>query len=104
MPSGVMTYAEYRDSERRLVPAMMIPSLIWPGALHMMADEGRKGWTTAGVGVGGVGLLTVGIVDNSLLLGGVGAALYLGGLIYDWVHGAKVIEEKRSKVRFKYGK
>ena len=104
-PAGqTMSYADYRDSERRLVPAMLIPSLIWPGALHMMADDGRTGWINAGVGVGGVGLLAVGISDDNQILGAVGASLYLGGLIYDWVHGATVIEEKRTRARFKYGK
>ncbi len=33
-----------------------------------------------------------------------GAAVIVGDIVYDFVHGVKVIEEKRDRVRFKYGK
>ena len=33
-----------------------------------------------------------------------GAAVIIGDIAYDFLHGVKVIEEKRDRVRFKYGK
>jgi len=32
-----------------------------------------------------------------------GSALLVGEVLYDWIHGIKVIEEKRDRVRYKYG-
>ena len=32
-----------------------------------------------------------------------GAAVLIGDIVYDFVHGVKVIEEKRDRVRYKYG-
>ena len=34
----------------------------------------------------------------------VGAGLIIASYLYDYIHGIKVIEDKRDKVRFKYGK
>ncbi len=33
-----------------------------------------------------------------------GAAILIGDIAYDLIHGIKIIEEKRDRVRFKYGK
>ena len=33
-----------------------------------------------------------------------GMGMLVGGYLYDYIHGIKVIEEKRDRVRFKYGK
>ncbi len=33
-----------------------------------------------------------------------GAAILITDIVYDFVHGVNVIEEKRDRVRFKYGK
>jgi len=45
--------------------------------------------------------------DGDLGIGGpliaLGAAVILYDFIYDFVHGVRVIEEKRDRVRFKYG-
>ena len=100
---GTMSYAEFRDSERTLVPAMLIPSLILPGTLHMMAGEAGIGWINAGIGVSGIGLIAGGAADGNRVAVAARTVAYVGGLLYDWVHGAKVIEEKRTRVRFKYG-
>ena len=46
--------------------------------------------------------------DGDLGIGGpliaLGAAVIIYDFVYDFVHGVRVIEEKRDKVRFKYGK
>ena len=33
---------------------------------------------------------------------GVGVGLYASSLLFDWVHGAMIIEEKRARVNYKY--
>ncbi len=33
-----------------------------------------------------------------------GAAILIGDIAYDFIHGIKIIEDKRDRVRFKYGK
>ena len=40
--------------------------------------------------------------DNGLVVLGMG--VIIASYIYDYMHGIKVIEEKRDKARFKYGK
>ncbi|MBN2541515.1 hypothetical protein JXI42_01470 [bacterium] len=44
-----------------------------------------------------MGLPQVALITTGILLIG-------GEIVYDWIHGIKVIEEKRDRVRYKYGK
>ncbi len=39
-----------------------------------------------------------------IALAALGAAVLIGDIAYDLLHGIKIIEEKRDRVRFKYGK
>ena len=43
--------------------------------------------------------------ENKLgILFGIGVGVLVGNYIYDYIHGIEMIEMKRDKVRFKYGK
>ena len=43
--------------------------------------------------------------ENKLgILFGIGVGVLVGNYIYDYIHGIEMIETKRDKVRFKYGK
>ena len=155
LPKG-MTWAEYRDMNRRLSVGLALSAIPVPGMMHFYAGEprtGRRLLTTGLLGaasiVAGAALLGEGDFPDSdfevLVLNpgdedrerryekipveidgtttryrlreqerqpGLlpGALILLGGLtlavdyLYDFVHGIQVIEEKRDRVRFKYGK
>ena len=155
VPDG-MTYEEYRDANRRLLPAVLVSSFApLPGMMHFQAGESRTGWMLAGAAVAG-GLAIVGGISTGEENGyvdtdystvdingiryeripirieddgttttttydlrklrkdnnpsGLGTALILAGgsllladYLYDWIHGIHVIQEKRDRVRYKYG-
>ena len=74
-----------KDGERRYEK---IPSKVEGEVTHYQLRELRR------EGGSGIGV--------PFILLGVGVIAY--DLIYDFVHGIKVIEEKRDRVRYKYGK
>ncbi|MCB2201051.1 hypothetical protein KQI63_16760 [bacterium] len=155
VPNG-MSYEEYRDANRRLLPAVLVAGFApLPGMMHFQAGESRTGWMLAGAAVTG-GLAIVGGIstgdengyvdtdystvdinniryeripirveddgttttttydlrklkkdqrpsDLGMALIVLGGTLLAADYLYDWVHGIHVIQEKRDRVRYKYG-
>lgn len=53
VPQG-MTFEEYRDANRGLLPAVLVSSFApLPGMMHFQAGEPKTGWLLAGAAVGG---------------------------------------------------
>ena len=110
-----MTFEEYQDANRRLLSGVLVSSLLpVPGMMHFYAGEKKTGYRL--LAVTGVGVLSIlggmagkngkgreaDALGNSLVVLGGGAIIACH--LYDWIHGIKTIEEKRDRVRFKYGK
>ncbi|MFC2170350.1 hypothetical protein ACFLQJ_00060 [Calditrichota bacterium] len=157
VPEG-MTYEEYRDANRRLMPAVLMSTFLpVPGMMHFQAEEKRTGYYLLGAAGAGIVSIVAGIAtasesdeymdsdyatvdinnvryekipvliydengnENTAFhlkelskkaeINGAGAALIVLGAglivadyVYDWWHGINVIQEKRDRVRYKYGK
>ena len=103
-PFSGMTYEEYRDVNRRVTPALLLASMVLPGTLHLYAGQNEKAWITTGVAGGGLGLVAGGLSADRQGWLAAGGGLFLGAILYDWIDGSLVIEEKRTRVWYKYGK
>ncbi len=120
-----MTYDEFKVLSTNLRMQDMGVAMILPGHIHFKIGEKKIGYYILGVrslGFAGWGYLSLKdksltsiilfddykIIDNTStgdkIIAYTSAALLVGTYLYDWIHGKYKLDEKQSKIRYKYAK
>ncbi len=118
-----MTYEEFKILSTDLRMQDMMIATVFPGHIHFKIGEKKKGYYILGtrsLGYLGWGYLSVSnkSMTRIIMLDATGLdqtlnardviiaygslGLILGSYLYDWIHGKYTLEDKQTRIRYKY--
>ena len=123
--STEMTYEEFKILGTNLRMQDMMIATILPGHVHFKIGEKKTGYYILGTRVLGYGawaylalnnksLFNIVLYDNytfwdktstgDKIVAYTSVVLMVGSYFYDWIHGKYILDDKQSKIRYKYAK
>ncbi len=123
--SGKMSYSEFKTLSTNLRMQDMAIAIIFPGHIHFKIGEKKTAYYVLGsriLGYGGMlymsaknqSVFKTVIYNNSGIKAKLssmdkiisyGSILLVGGsYLFDWIHGKYKLEEKQTRIRYKYAK
>jgi len=123
--SKEMTYEEFKILGTNLRMQDMMIATILPGHVHFKIGEKKTGYYILGTRVLGYGawaylalnnksLFNIVLYDNytfwdktstgDKIVAYTSVVLMVGSYFYDWIHGKYILDDKQSKIRYKYAK
>ena len=118
-----MTYEEFKILSTDLRMQDMMIATIFPGHIHFKIGEKKKGYYILGtrslgylgwvyLSISNKSLARIIILDNAgldkalnpgdVLVAYGSLALIIGSYLYDWIHGKYKLDEKQTRIRYKY--